>query len=116
MLNKTDWFTNTFGFSEKKYDETQKILKDMYLSSQKKKLCGINVGTFKQISGNDLANFQQKNQQGEIFFENIIADIKQIHKIANSENATIQVASQLNCLEMANPYVTVIQILIVFDM
>ena len=42
-------------------------------------------------------------KNGYLRIANIIDDIRNIHR--NYKNSTIQVASQLNCLEMINPFI-----------
>jgi hypothetical protein len=120
-----DWFECAFGFNERPYKETQKKLKKMFDKSNGLYLNNIKIGDLRLLSNSDLHSLLKSNTDigkhitgslfhypemkhpGKVVLKNIIADIKDIHRNKDlSNNATIQVASQLNCLEMVNPNIT----------
>lgn len=105
MSNKITWFKKVFGFEEKNYDATKIIFDYLYEKENNKSINGYNVGIFEIINNEYLNNkFKVTQHTGTVTLENIFGDIKQIHMSQN--NATIQVASQFNCLEMSNPSVS----------
>jgi hypothetical protein len=108
---QNNWFKNVFGFNESTYNETRKILTQMFRNEKNESLNGVKVGNFRLLNNQQLFNLtnhinigHNNGRHGRVTVENIIADIKDIHKNnLLSQNATIQVASQFNCLEMVNP-------------
>jgi hypothetical protein len=121
-----DWFECAFGFKEKNYYDTQKIFKKLLIDGNMIHLNKIKIGEFKLLNnaelheqlgtntdigknkrGEDIYDFSKIRSVGSVNLQNIIEDIRNIHKNKLLiENATIQVASQLNCLEMMNQNVT----------
>ena len=103
-MRSSNWFNNAFGFNEETYNITQKKLIEL---TKDNKINGILYGQLKIIDLNELYKVLPSGIiQGKVIFKNIVGDIKEIHQDNNIENATIQVASQLNCLEMINPRIT----------
>lgn len=110
----SDWFNNAFNFIETDYATTQQTFKRMFLNENKSSLNGIKVGKFTVIDNSTLLttlkSLSQHNQSrytyNVVSVENIVDDIVEIHKHKSSAKSTIQVASQLNCLEMVNYNVT----------
>jgi hypothetical protein len=97
-FNSSVFFKNSFGFYETNYDNTRTNLLSIYNNN---KLNGIDCGNFYVES---LIN--KKHQMisgGSVTFKNIIGDSRNIHLSSKNINATHQVASQLNCLEMVSP-------------
>ena len=81
-------------------------MKKLFTEGNGKKINKISVGDFKLYNCEDLYKLLPKKiKNGIINLENIIMDVKNIHNICD-EYSTIQVASQLNCLEMVNPSIT----------
>lgn len=111
IYNKSsDWFFNAFNFTETNYDKTQEIFRNMFLNENKKYINGIKIGKFElfdnatlRIMIDSLKKHLNSNTEGFIRVGNIVDDIVRIHQNeCLSKQATIQVASQLNCLEMIN--------------
>jgi hypothetical protein len=101
--SNTDWFECAFGFHEQDYENAKTNFEKMYSQSKNMHLNGMPIGNFQIANNNQFANLRFA-LSGKITIENIVADIRQIHADKNlSANATIQVASQFNCLEMGNP-------------
>jgi hypothetical protein len=98
-----NWFIQTFGFDEVSYEKTRQTFLKMFFSENCKKLNNINIGEFSIYTNFYLRNNINFLTTGNLNITNITDDIRNIHR--NYKNATIQVASQLNCLEMINPYV-----------
>lgn len=102
---KTSWFYKTFHFHElKSFEKTKQAMKN--LLSCDNKINGIDVGTFityaNSIIWHYTHRYTQKVKNATIYFENIVGSAIDIHRICN-DGDTIQVASQLNCLEMIDP-------------
>lgn len=101
------WFEKIFGFNEIEYFDTRKKLIELFKQNNGKHFDNIKIGTFKVIDNEQMhMMFPQLQNKGTVSFQNIVDDIVEIHKYASSNNATIQVASQLNCLEMVDPNIT----------
>lgn len=105
----TCWFEKTFGFSEKRNFQTNKeTFEKLYDENNQRDLNGIEIGEFMLRdlrSLNGMKNWY--DHVGDVNIENIIGNIKDIHtNHVISDLSTIQVASQFNCLEMANPNLT----------
>lgn len=118
FIQSFDWFECAFGFKEKSYLETKAIFEEMIIETDGKYLNKIKIGNFNLKNNLELHlelgtntnlgkpkrgtyEIQTIKSPGIVTIQNIIADIKEIHKNKEmSENANIQVASQLNCLEM----------------
>jgi hypothetical protein len=104
----TNWFECAFGFTEQSYANTKAQFQKMLAEENNTHLNGIQIGKF------ELFNTQQLNTKlqtilvsGHVALENIVRNIIDVHQNpTESSNATIQVASQFNCLEMANPIAT----------
>ena len=86
----------------------------MYNNSGQSKINGIPVGEFKTLNKKDILDEinkfsptilseNLKTRPIKITLTNIKGDRRVIHESRNTSNATIQVASQFNCLEMAYP-------------
>lgn len=103
---EVNWFEKAFGFGESpNYATNRDGFNQMYINENQQSLNGIRVGTF-HIVPNSYYNswISESMPGGKVIFENIAGNIKDIHaNSALSSRATIQVASQLNCLEMATP-------------
>ena len=107
MIKKNNWFLESFGFIEyNDYNNNKKKFEKLFKEGNEKKINKISVGDFKLYNCNDLYKLlPKKRKNGIIYLENIIDDIKNINNICE-EYSTIQIASQLNCLEMINPSIT----------
>lgn len=111
-VNLVNWFEMAFGFKEESYENAKMRFDQMFLQNNNE-LNGIRIGKFYVFNANDLyqilqnaknANNNVLNNGGKVKIENINGDVVDIHRDKNlSENATIQVASQFNCLEMITP-------------
>ena len=104
-VEKLSWFHDALGFEEKNYINTKLELKRLYEEGELKQINGIDVGKFKLVNIITLLEvLPNRMNDGIVQIENIIGDIKLIHSNAYlSDGSTIQVASQLNCLEMIEP-------------
>lgn len=98
-----NWFNETFGFKELSYDKTRSKFLEIFYKENSKKLNNINIGEFCLYNNFFLKSNINFCAIGNTKIHNIVSDIRNIHY--NYKNSTIQVASQLNCLEMINPYV-----------
>lgn len=95
LYKNYDWFYHAFGFKQLNYSNTREKFLDLYEKGL------LNVGNF--LLFNDM-QFTSLRSKSNITFENIVADVKDIHKRFN--NVSIQIASQFNCLEMINQNIT----------
>jgi hypothetical protein len=103
----SDWFVDAFGFQEGLYEDTKKKFNEMFALGDYTSLNGIHVGTFRVIPNITYdQTFPYFTQNGKVTLKNIAGDIKTITNQKITDRATIQVASQFNCLEMINPCVT----------
>lgn len=107
----SSWFTHAFGFEESSnYHETQKKFIEMYRQGQNQTINGINVGQFALINRSQLPIFEGSdypgNQSPTVTLSHRIGDVVQLHLDPVNQNATFQIASQQNCLEMINPQVS----------
>lgn len=95
-----NWFYNLTGFDETSFDETKSKLtyNNGTLYTPKK---SYQTGSFHEYTYNDLIH---DLPSGLLSLNEIISDISILYK--KYPNATFQVASQINCLEMANPNIT----------
>jgi len=115
---KSDWFVKEFGFVEK--DQSFQNIRDKMFQLQSpkdgdwklisrkgsKKGKVWQCGTFECLSVLDLRRrLGSSRPRSKLRFEQIVGDVCSIHKDAKN-NSVIQVASQLNCLEMVHPGVT----------
>lgn len=98
-----NWFIQVFGFEEVSYEKTRAKFLEMFFRENCKKLNNINIGEFAIYNNFYLRNNINFFSMGHLNITNITDDIRNIHR--NYKNSTIQVASQLNCLEMINPYI-----------
>jgi hypothetical protein len=96
-----NWFDFAFGFVEQDYQTTKNIFHSMYKEGNMKTLNNIDIGDFSLYNINDFYSLLPFGSTlGNVTFNNIVGDIKNISLNENIHNATIQVASQMNCLEM----------------
>lgn len=110
MDNSSNWFDVAFGFKEDSYQNAKMRFNQMYQINNNY-LNNIAIGQFGIFNSSDLypilKNYAQMNvpgEQGLVQLQNVVMNVADIHKDPTlSANATIQVASQLNCLEMINP-------------
>lgn len=94
----SSFFDVAFDFSETGYEETRIKLKSMCNDN---KLNKIDCGNFYTLSFiNPNPSFTQR---GCVTFKNIVGDARALHLDPTNANATHQVASQTNCLEMVDP-------------
>lgn len=109
VYNPDDWFVDAFGFEEVRnpnsekaiYDVNVQLVKDHYKNGQ---ISGINVGFFQLLNNEQIVKqVPPMGSTGKVTLSPIIADIVDLHRDPRNANATFQVASQLNCLEMAQP-------------
>lgn len=106
--HSSNWFLCAFGFKEQSYFQTKSIFQKMMQDEYNTHLNGIQIGQFELLNKKQLQDrlltIPMVFNNGCITLENIIDDIHAIHQNPlKSANATIQVASQFNCLEMVNP-------------
>jgi hypothetical protein len=110
-----DWFKNIFGFTEMSlqnsaedsYKTTKNIFEKMYSDGNGKSINKILVGNFSTASNFDLNRCAPNTgKDGKVTLINTVDDILKIHANPLSNKSTIQVASQLNCLEMADQSLT----------
>ncbi|ATZ80974.1 hypothetical protein BMW23_0929 [Bodo saltans virus] len=102
------WFESAFGFIESSnyQNNVLNLFQTYTMDGNSKYFNKIKIGIFDLFRNSRCQNFRDA-PSGKVTFENIISDIRDIHKDESlSKNATIQVASQLNCLEMLNPSIT----------
>lgn len=104
--HSTDWFECAFGFKEQSYAYAKAKFERMVIEGGNTHLNGIQIGRFELLSGQQLHTaLPSAPIPGRVTIENIgNTDIRAVHQNpALSANATIQVASQFNCLEMIQP-------------
>jgi len=107
--DRDDWFTRLFGFSERHPDEVRNhfVVEGNHLRS---KVNGrtYQCGTLEIISLADLRHQTVPLGEfgGELSVDEVVADVKTLHADPANQNATFQVASQFNLLEMVHPRVT----------
>jgi len=103
-IKPNDWFDAIFGFIEyRDYMKNKNEILRLYMTGSQQTINDVNVGKFMLLNLEQLYTLcPYKYGAGNIKIKNIVANIKEIHKQSNNDNATIQVASQLNCLEMIN--------------
>jgi hypothetical protein len=102
-IKPVNWFESFFGFIEKDYSYNKSQMFRLFLIGNQEKINEINVGSFMLINLKELYDStEQIYGTGSIKFKNIVGDIKEINRSAENNNATIQVASQFNCLEMVD--------------
>lgn len=106
-----DWFELVFGFKER----PMRIFKDAEVVGKDAQTAIIvrqtgkehHVGKFDCISLKELRHQHcAGNGKPKLLFTHIVANVADIIGDAKNAGAVFQVASQFNCLEMANPYVT----------
>lgn len=101
----SSWFYKTFQFHEMKpFEKTKRAFQQ--LLTKDNKINGIDAGKFTTYA-NSLVwyythQYTRKAKKATIRFENIVGSAIDIHHICH-QGDTIQVASQLNCLEMTDP-------------
>ena len=110
------WFSNLFGFHEINLDlgvNTDRV-RAQVTCSENKLFCPnqrvYHIGKFTLPSVQELREnmnlYRVHNSNTSITFENICADVKDLHLDPSNADAIFQVASQFNCLEMVGPYVS----------
>jgi len=132
--NEYDWFKNLFGFSETTYDDTKSKLlvtqkqnpktglSEGWLSSSAKPGTQWSIGRFhyptlaelrtktrevlEEVNNDDDDDDEKCSTKSKLTFHAFSGDIREIHGIERNRFATIQVASQFNCLEFVGPSVT----------
>ena len=113
-LNKivNSWFENVFGFSEESnYKKTRKKVLKNYVNNR---INNISCGMFFINTIKDYNHLQNK-ARGKVTFNNIVCNITKIILDPANENATFQIASQFNCLEMINPNVTPADGIVIYE-
>lgn len=99
-----DWFKGLFGFVENGWSATQAqfIVEGSTLASR---VNGrrFDVGRFSTPSVHELRARVGPPQGRPSVRHEAIGDVLELHALAESRNAMFQVASQLNCLEFADP-------------
>ncbi len=101
----TSWFEQLFGFAETTYEETQKrfSLDGERLTSHANGL-ELGVGKFSTPSVAELRVAADGRRSGALrVTHEVVGDVLELHASAENEGALFQVASQLNCLEFADP-------------
>lgn len=97
------WFSNAFGFIESAdYFTNQSKFMELAVYGNYKTINNISIGQFEKCNLNTKYIYE-KDYCPKVSLTHMIADIIDLHKDPNNANATFQVASQFNCLEMANP-------------
>ena len=100
-----DWFEKITGFEELANDVHEKLTfseDQIYSQANKRRL---HVGPFETVSLNDLRERLSKKKQGKqsSVFEIVRGDAGSLHQSSQNNGTSFQVASQFNCLEMADP-------------
>jgi hypothetical protein len=106
LINIFPWFHKCFGFTETNdYLYNQQKIKYLFHVGKYKKIGRYDVGNFKLFR---FSGYSQINNclLGNVTIKNIKGNIIKIHEATLYNNSTIQVASQLNCLEMENTLIT----------
>ncbi|MEQ8458405.1 MAG: hypothetical protein RLO52_15420 [Sandaracinaceae bacterium] len=99
------WFETLFGFAEGPYDETR----DRFLVEGDALVSRVNgrrfgVGRFSTPSLSELREASEGLRPGSLRVSHErVDDVLSLHARADNEGALFQVASQLNCLEFADP-------------
>jgi len=111
-----DWFEALFGFRENSYAETKRRLKATASTDGFWSLEGENGVTYQagRFSTPSLADLQKQaaklggmeSLRGRVRVKNVTGDVATFHSEAENLHATFQVASQFNCLEFPDAYVT----------
>lgn len=102
----TTWFESLFGFAETTYEETR--AKFVHEGTTLRSLVNnrsFEAGTFSTPSLHSLREIaDSKRGRGRVRLRHeIIGDALELHALPDNEGALFQVASQLNCLEFADP-------------
>lgn len=115
---KMSWFQKLFGTHETdSYLQNQRLFaydtsNDVLTSISNNRT--FQVGKFEILTNNQLVSRIRDHDQGncgadisqkELRFENIVGDVRSLHKDPDNYGAVFQVASQFNCLEMVSPNV-----------
>lgn len=101
----TSWFEGLFGFPESSYRETQGrfALRDGVLTSRENGR-SFGVGAFSTPSLAELRAAAAGLRPGKLRVRHqAIGDVLEVHALADNEGSLFQAASQLNCLEFADP-------------
>lgn len=109
-----DWFNAVFGFQEGSYSKTKRSFAlekdgDKYELISKANGKRFHVGTFEWPSVEELgAAFPLVGNvptlDGGLVFSNTVGDVRKLHRDEANSGSVFQVASQFNCLEMAEPH------------
>ena len=100
------WFNDFFKFIESKdYDKNKESMLIIFINN---KIKDLNCGIFEVFSCEELHQLldiptNNKNKNNKVSIKNIFMKVEKIHDNHELANSTIQVASQLNCLEMTGP-------------
>lgn len=112
-----DWFQRVFGFEEDgqsvrrlfqvvgERHDTVLIAKPHGAPHRQFHVGLFETPTLTTLRGRLLSQ-ADVGEQGGLQFAHVVGDIVDVHKNPEFADAVIQVASQFNCLEMPNPYVT----------
>jgi hypothetical protein len=110
----SSWFYNAYGFEETlNYSKDQQTFQKLYSDGNYKTINGINVGQFSIIDKDKLV--LTGTPGARVTLSHIVGDVIKLHKDPNNNNATFQVASQMNCLEMIGPRITPERGLTIYD-
>ena len=106
---KQNWFLDFFKFKES--DEYTANKNKMLGIFKNNKIEDLDCGIFEIFSCEELHQLldipiNNKNKNNKVSIKNLFTRIIKIHNNPEFENSTIQVASQLNCLEMVNYHTT----------
>lgn len=101
----TTWFKDLFGFVEAGYDETRaafEVDQTQLISKVNGRRFGI--GTFDTPTLGSLRHAGAQTPSGRLTVgHHAIGDVLELHAVPEHAGAMFQVASQLNCLEFADP-------------
>ena len=96
-----DWFEEAFGFvemvgNESNFKKTQSKLQALFRNGA---INEIDAGEFRLVSLKDFVG-QKHVTEGLVHLGNLVGDVSKLLIDPHNDNATFQVASQFNCLEM----------------
>ena len=109
-LSRSDWFVSLFGVAEKKIKAApHKVLQITHGGTNLKSLANgaeYAIGSFSTPSLKELRARTQgivDKLPGKLRVQFIFGDVSELHRHKQARHALFQVASQFNCLEMADP-------------